>query len=436
MHAPADIAPPHKSACLNGITCLDDIACLDTDAFLLILQSILQGRMGKYSAHAHTWTDSHTFANHTFQHARCTSDDISAICTTFADMFNMPSLTAQSLPLDTEAFGTLAEDMHARWRRGTQTLTFYTSGSTGKPKPCTHPESHLRQELTGIIPLIKERKSALVTVPLHHLYGFTFGLLLPMSLGIPIRLEAPIPTAIAHQMREYDLIIGVPLLYTHLAKLEHVESKKCFLLTGTAPLPPEVFAHFLEKDFQMIEFFGSSEMGVMCRRLQPRIHFTLLPQFTRQVHDNEHSSCAHDRETHEGSAADMPDIVRRTFPDGSVYDFVLQDNLDWKDDRHFLPRGRKDFAVQVGGVNVYPEYVSRVLNEHPAVEESLVRLMRPEEGYHLKAFLILKEGHTPEDTRKSLRAHVKQRLKAEEQPTRFDFGADLPRTPIGKPADW
>ncbi len=398
------------------VTPLEQIASLNLDAFLQIMQSILQSTVGKYTENAHTWTEAHNFAKLSFRDVHCTEDDKTSICKTFMQMFNLE----YAIPPCTECFGTYAENLYKLWRNGPENITFFTSGSTGKPKPCTHSELHLRQELMGIAPLLENRKSALVTAPLHHLYGFSFGLILPMTLNIPIRLEAPIPTAIAHQIQDLDLVIGVPLLYSNIARLDNLHSKNSFLVTGTAPMPAQAFEHLLAKGFKMIECFGSSEMGVMCCRLHPKSHFALLPQFTRlDPIDN-----------------DSPDMVRRIFPDGTSQDFILQDNIDWQDHRHLLPRGRKDSAVQVGGVNVYPEYVAKIIAKHPSVELCTVRLMRPDEGQQLKAFVVLKPNSTQEIARKELRTHIKQHLKVEEQPARFTFGMDLPRSAIGKPADW
>ncbi len=394
---------------------LEHIAKLDSAAFLHILQSILQSNTGKYSPNAHIWMHSHEFASLSIGDKVQDDKALGNMAQVLMNMFNLH----EPLPSLNENFASYADHMYTKWRQGDQHITFFTSGSTGKPKPCTHPESHLRQELIGIVPLFPQRKAALVTAPLHHLFGFTFGLLLPLSLGIPLRLESPIPTVIAHQIQEYDIVIGVPLLYNSMTRIENLAHKKAFLLTGTAPFPPETFAFLLEKGFQMIEFFGSSEMGVMCYRPRPKIPFTLLPQFER-VQDGK----------------DIHDAVRRTLPDLRTQDFPLQDTIHWEDDRHLLPQGRKDSAVQVGGVNVFPEYVAKVLGEHPCVKLCAVRLMRKEEGHQLKAFIVLNDGFTPDTARKELRTYSRQKLKHVEQPAQLTFGDDIPRSAIGKPCDW
>ncbi len=404
---------------------LDAIARLDNEAFLHILQSILHSQRSKYSPEAHTWVPPHIFAEQSFASDGCSHEEMQAMLKTFMAMFNIEA----PLPPLSEHFGNYTEAMYKKWRAEENTVTFFTSGSTGTPKPCMHPEEHLRQELMGIVPLVEGRKSALVTAPLQHLYGFTFGLLLPLSLNIPIRLEAPIPTAIFHQIQENDLVVTVPFIYARMAELsrlheaeylERLKPKNAFLIAGSAPFAQENFEQLLSIGLHLVEFFGSSEMGVMCCRQKPGGYFALLPQFEHIAPKDAQSS----------------DVVRRTFPDLSTRDFELQDSIDWKNDRELLPQGRKDSAVQVGGVNVFPDYVAKILNEHPSVLQCVVRLMRPEEGHQLKAFVVLHEGCDEENIRKELRTFGKQKLKQEEQPARFTFGKDIPRGLVGKPADW
>lgn len=420
-----------------NIAPLDHIPPLQIRSFLAILQSITQTHIGKNAPLSLPAVNVSNFAEKTWKECQCSSADINAIAQSFTDMFSVP-LTA---PTPHDAVGNFADDVFRIWQRGAQTVTFFTSGSTGKPKPCTHPEDHLRQELTGILPLLGTRTRALVTVPLHHLYGFTFGLLLPQALNAPIVSEAPLPPAVLHQMQAGDMVVGIPLLWSRIAQIlqekaalgnaeNNAASRGIMLLSGTAPLPPETFATMLSHGFTMIEFFGSSEMGVMCRRLEPNIPFTLLPQFTR-VHDSEESNTAQDAQTNA-----VPDSVLRTLPNGSTQLFPLQDCIQWIDERHLNPKGRKDFAVQVGGVNVFPARVAQVMAKHPAIAACSVRLMRPEEGDRLKAFVVPKDGVDTGTLKKDLRAFAKQQLSPEEQPTRYDFGTDLPRNLVGKPSDW
>jgi len=92
--------------------------------------------------------------------------------------------------------------------------------------------------------------------------------------------------------------------------------------------------------------------------------------------------------------------------------------------------------VQVAGVNVYPEHVTSVLEGHEGVRLCLVRLMRPDEGYRLKAFIVPKPGWNKQALRASLARFARKRLNAVERPARYAFGEDIPRSPMGKPTDW
>jgi len=115
----------------------------------------------------------------------------------------------------------------------------------------------------------------------------------------------------------------------------------------------------------------------------------------------------------------------------------LQDRLAWRDDGRFQPDGRIDQAVQVGGVNVFPGYVADVLRLHPAVLEASVRRMRPDEGERLKAFVVVRDGVTPDaGLQAGLHDWLGERLAAPECPAAYSFGPRLPRGASGKLADW
>lgn len=334
--------------------------------------------------------------------------------TRFATMFgvNTAPLPPSGCP------GEMVESAFARWLDSPREVTFFTSGSTGTPKLCTHAEDHLRQELIGIAPLMTGCTAARVPVPLHHLYGFTFGLQLPRTLGIPILKTSPIPSVITSSMQPGDLLVGIPYLWKRVVAGKRLDGSGITLLTATAPTPPDVLLTLRHWGFRCREMFGASETGALCWRESPHVPFTLLPHFV-----------------HESRALD-PSHVRRVLPDGELRTYALLDTVDWIDDGHLLPSGRKDAAVQVGGCNVFPTRIADVLREHEGVADCLVRLMREDEGDRLKAFVVPREGWEARALLIALKALCKQRLRPEECPAVYTFGPDLPRTGLGKPCDW
>ena len=98
--------------------------------------------------------------------------------------------------------------------------------------------------------------------------------------------------------------------------------------------------------------------------------------------------------------------------------------------------GRRDDMVQVGGINVSPSTVAARLRERPGVRDAVVRLMRPEEGSRLKAFLIADPGLDPCDLRTAVERWAMTHLPASERPTSIAVGATLPTNALGKSVDW
>ena len=395
---------------------LSAIPQLEERDLLLVLQSFLHHQKGKYRAQRQPWLSNGDFARLSWQQYGCPPEESTAAYAAFCAMFGV-KLSPHAFHA---SFEEIAAEAYELWKLQGRNITFHTSGSTGVPKACIHNENFLRQEMADFLPLLTRltpRKRALITVPLHHLFGFSFGLLLPKTLGLPFCIEAPLPTAIAHQMRPHDLVVGIPMLWAKLAELRHLSCTDCLLLSSTAPLPDAIFDKLCGSGFQCLEIFGSSETGAMGFRCQGHTPFSLFPRFTTIMNMGTR-------------------LMQCKLPGGMLYSMCFQDEHIWHDDRHFTPQGRKDHAVQVGGVNVYPAHVEKVLAAHPCVQACTVRLMRPDEGQRLKAFVVPVDGYSPQEIRKQLRAFVREHLSEEECPATFTLGSKLPRNSMGKLTDW
>jgi acyl-coenzyme A synthetase/AMP-(fatty) acid ligase len=189
------------------------------------------------------------------------------------------------------------------------------------------------------------------------------------------------------------------------------------IFTATAPTPPEVMRALRFNGFRTIEFFGSSEIGVVCCRENPDEPFHLLPHVERGKGE------------HEGT-------FERLLPDGTLMRYPVLDTITWTGARSLRPGARLDKAVQVAGVNVYPQYVASVLEKHEGVRQCQVRLMRPDEGHRIKAFIVPQSGWNELRLRKSLTLFAKNHLDDVQRPAHYSFGEDIPRGPMGKPTDW
>jgi 4-coumarate--CoA ligase (photoactive yellow protein activation family) len=302
-------------------------------------------------------------------------------------------------------------------------LTFRTSGSSGSPKRCTHALATLEQEVAALASLVPGRRRVLSAVPSHHIYGFLFTVLLPWRLaGVDavgpvevIDVRRTVPAALASLARPGDLIVAHPGWWEAAARVVPAFDADVVGVTSTAPCPDALADTLAAAGLHLLQVYGSSETAGVGWRDRADQPFTLLPYWTR---------------------ADDTAGLSRTLPDGTARHYPLQDRLEWSGATHFLPAGRIDDAVQVGGVNVFPAYVAEVLALHPQVREAAVRLMRPDEGRRLKAFVVPRSGADVDTLRADLPGWMAERLTAPERPVAWTFGPRLPRQASGKPADW
>ena len=105
------------------------------------------------------------------------------------------------------------------------------------------------------------------------------------------------------------------------------------------------------------------------------------------------------------------------------------------EDGYFYIVDRKKDMALIGGFNVYPNNIEKVLSEHPAVMEvGVAAIPHPDADKGgqeaLKAWVVLRSDQTA--TEKELIDHCMKRLARYEVPTRISFIKELPKTTVGK----
>jgi 4-coumarate--CoA ligase (photoactive yellow protein activation family) len=295
-------------------------------------------------------------------------------------------------------------------------LTFRTSGSTGEPKRCAHALATLEQEAASLATLFSGRRRLLLAVPAHHIYGFLFGVLLPRHLGLEadqvLSVRARLPSQLARHLLPGDLVIGHPQFWQAALGADQDFPGDVTGVSSTAPCPDAVAERAEAAGLALVQVYGASETGGLGWRASHRDPYRLLPHIER-----------------------ADDALLRRGPDGEAQTLHPQDSLTWCGEDRFTLGPRRDNAVQVGGVNVFPERVRQVLLEHPLVADAAVRLMRPDEGERLKAFIVPRAGAGDGFTQE-LRAWIDTKLAAPERPKAITLGQRIPHGMLGKPADW
>ncbi len=128
---------------------------------------------------------------------------------------------------------------------------------------------------------------------------------------------------------------------------------------------------------------------------------------------------------------DHPPILKDA--DGFV---DTRDLIELRDDRYYFV-GRRDGAINVGGLKVYPEEVEAVINRHPEVQMSLVRPKRnPITGALVVADVVLT---TPQSASRDVRALqgdilllCREALSSHKVPVAINFIPALAVTESGK----
>jgi 4-coumarate--CoA ligase len=305
--------------------------------------------------------------------------------------------------------------IQAALTEGTSGYSFNTSGSTGTARPCTHTHATLAAEVDHWAALFGDRQRVIQLVPAQHIYGFLFNVLLPEQLNLPVLDARTIaPGRLRKMLRPDDLLVGFPAGWPSLLRSVEALPVGIQATSSTAPLPAAMH-HALRAAgvAQVTEIYGSSETAGLASRTAPDAPFALLPRW---------------RPGQSGDEASVTESETRA-------SIPLPDRAAWTKEGHLRLLGRKDAAVQVGGINVYPEQIAHRLAAHPLVAEAAVRLDTSLPEPRLKAFCTLTGGR-PAVARGALERWCLDHLTAAERPVHIAIGRKMPRNALGKASDW
>ncbi|MGE4086742.1 MAG: AMP-binding protein, partial [Immundisolibacter sp.] len=151
-------------------------------------------------------------------------------------------------------------------------VMFYTSGTTGAPKgvPLSHANLLYQVRTVAALDLARPGDRVLLPLPMHHVYPFVIGLLLPLAAGLTLLLPGATTGAqIMQALRDgrASVLIGVPRLYRAL--LEGIDGR----LAALPPLAARLMRGLRTLARRLAPRFGA---GVARRVLAP-LHRQLAP---------------------------------------------------------------------------------------------------------------------------------------------------------------
>ncbi len=332
----------------------------------------------------------------------------------------------------------------------------FTSGTTGDPKGAmtTHAVNlRVDRAWADMVGLRSDDKYLLVN-PLFHSFGYRAGLLATLIRRATLLPQAvfDVPTTLELIERERVTVLpGAPTIYTsildHPLRSDYDVSSVRLAVTGAAVVPVTLIERMREElgfetvitAYGLTETCGTAtvcppdapiekisttcgvaipgvEVGIMDR------HGALLPPGQDgEVVVRGYNVMVGYYEDPEGTAA----VIDR---DGWLHTGDVG-RLD--DDGYLTITDRIKDMIVVGGFNVYPAEVERVLARHPHVSEAAVVGMPDERlGEVGHAYVIPRPGATPSET--DLIAFCRANLANFKVPRKVTLVTDLPRTPSGK----
>lgn len=328
----------------------------------------------------------------------------------------------------------------------------YTSGTSGKPKGVvlTHRSLHWNSLNTLLGLDIASDDVALVNTPLFHTAALnaiaTNTLYKGGTLVLQRRFDA---TACLKTIEKYGVTtaFAVPTMLALLESCPDFDESKLrtlrWVLSGGAPLPPELAARWSAMGVPVIASFGLSEAG-------PSTTFRRPDDVARKASSS-------------GAPAPLTDVrvvgpTGATVPDGTVGEVVVTgphvaagywrrreatretfraDGL-YTGDRGFIDAdgdlviaGRLKDTIITGGENVDPVEVEQAVLQHPSVAEAVV-VGVPDRvwGERVTAVVVLRPGESLHAD--AMRAFLAGRLAKHKLPRRIELWESIPKSSMGK----
>ncbi|MBA4537952.1 long-chain fatty acid--CoA ligase [Bacillus aquiflavi] len=328
----------------------------------------------------------------------------------------------------------------------------YTGGTTGKPKGAVL--SHRSIIWNGINTIVSwnltERDTTLTYMPMFHTGGLNaLSIPLLMTGGKVVIADQFDPYKAMIYLNQYQctIVLFVPTMYHLITQTEVFEQTnfptvKAFL-SGGAPCPYEIYAHFQRKGLAFKEGYGLTEAGpnnfyidpVDAMRKKGSIGKPMMFNGIKLV--NEHGG-----ETSSNEVGELLIIGKHSFEyywnnkedtENTIRNgWIYTGDLARRDEEgYYYIVGRKKDMIISGGENIYPLEVEHWLSSHPKVNEAAVIGMPNDKwGEIVTAFIVQIDDENV--TEEELKSYCEKKLGKYKIPKRFIFLEELPKTHVGK----
>lgn len=246
-------------------------------------------------------------------------------------------------------------------------MVFFTSGTSGNPIGIFKSREHLERECSMHIEWLSgfEFEQCVVSVPFFHIYGFLFGMAIPLQMGLEIvTKEDFLPSEIVKLCStKKSLCITNPVFIRAMLRLrESIDLGHCLFISSSGPLESVEALAFEEKySTRLIQLYGSSETGGIAIRKGGELYWTPL-EGVKISSDEEGRLC-----------------VASPYLSTHLYDQTIQQidspfqtsDIIHLDDGRFKIIGRASELVKIGGKRLSMVEIEQFLENLEGIEEAL-----------------------------------------------------------------
>ena len=334
----------------------------------------------------------------------------------------------------------------------------YTGGTTGQPKGAMLTHANFCAVLNIYshwhgLSADAEPQKALAVLPLFHIFGLTFLMLVAIATGSQMVLHIRFdPDRVLADIarKKITVVPAVPTMYTALVNHPKVKefdlSSVTIWASGGAPLPMDVLQRFEAlTGHSPREGYGLTEtapLGTMQTKDGAARQGSVglpAPHTVLEVVDlatgatvlpigERGEICFRGPQVMKGYW-NKPRETEEAFRGGRFHtgDIGVLDQ-----DGFVTLVDRKKDMILSGGFNVFPRNIEEAIYEHPGVAEvTVIGIPDAYRGQSAKAFIALKPGQAPFGI-DELKAFLADKLAKYEMPTEMEIRANLPKTPVGK----
>ena len=304
-------------------------------------------------------------------------------------------------PQSGDTFGDWADRLMPSLHDSLKVMRFHPATQAGSADS-RHAADEVFQDARNVASLMHGRRRVISLVSPHSLFGFTTTVLAPNLQRLPVvDGRAMAPEELGELMAFGDILVATPTLWRYLIETVRGFPNNVMGLSFGEPLLLDLAQELRECGLgAMRELYGSTESGVIGWRDTPAEPFVLFDHWI-------------------GGGEGLV----RIRPDGEKRDVLCMDYLEWQGERTFRLGGRRDGAVQIGAVNVFPARIGKVIAQHPDIADCTVRVAQRAGALgRLIAHITLKPGIAPnQDTAWAVDEWCRKELRPPERPRIYMF---------------